>query len=274
MRRRGVPLRSLSARTATGCAPASCEGLGWRLHRIWGITWYRDRANESRKLRAAIEQAIAGHDDATAVVAPMSAPLEVEQVDLEAPPAWAIAYQPSRATARWTHYELGDVEARPALQDYLAKVLADEAPVHRDLVYKRVRDEFDVGRVGSKIRANIDFVIERLTVNDGHVSVDPQGFFRTGPLQRVRVPTDEDGIRTVAQTPPEEMDLAVVQLVRDAVSVEDDALVTAVRSLFGWRRAGADIQVGVMASIDRCLASGHLARSDHGTLRTVADEAR
>jgi very-short-patch-repair endonuclease len=35
------------------------QGLGWQLHRIWGTAWYRDRNGEERKLRAAIEQAIA-----------------------------------------------------------------------------------------------------------------------------------------------------------------------------------------------------------------------
>ena len=33
-------------------------GLGWRLHRIWGTAWYRDRSGEEHRLRTAIEQAI------------------------------------------------------------------------------------------------------------------------------------------------------------------------------------------------------------------------
>ena len=34
------------------------EGLGWRLHRIWGTSWYRDRRRQETVLRAAIEHAI------------------------------------------------------------------------------------------------------------------------------------------------------------------------------------------------------------------------
>ncbi|MGK5685494.1 DUF4011 domain-containing protein [Actinoplanes sp. URMC 104] len=33
-------------------------GLGWRLHRIWGVAWHRDRAAEEARLRHAIEQAV------------------------------------------------------------------------------------------------------------------------------------------------------------------------------------------------------------------------
>ncbi|MEU8243033.1 DUF4011 domain-containing protein [Actinoplanes missouriensis] len=32
-------------------------GLGWNLHRIWSIAWYRDRAGEEARLRAALEVA-------------------------------------------------------------------------------------------------------------------------------------------------------------------------------------------------------------------------
>ncbi|WP_433825525.1 DUF4011 domain-containing protein [Actinoplanes sp. CA-015351] len=35
------------------------QGLGWRLHRIWGTAWYLDREHEEQRLRIAIEQALA-----------------------------------------------------------------------------------------------------------------------------------------------------------------------------------------------------------------------
>jgi very-short-patch-repair endonuclease len=35
------------------------EGLGWKLHRIWGTAWYLDREHEEQRLRAAIDEALA-----------------------------------------------------------------------------------------------------------------------------------------------------------------------------------------------------------------------
>lgn len=242
------------------------QGLGWQIHRIWGISWYRDRRGEAAKLRAAIEAAVAGKVT-TPMVQHTDVVLEMEHIDLEAPPTWAVAYVPTSATARATYYQLSAVESRPALQEYLGKVLKSEAPVHRDLVYRRVRDAFDVGRVGSAIKENIDFVAARLAVDGTSVKVDHAGFFRAGRLERVRVPTDEEDIRTVGQTPPEEMDLAVTSLVADAVTIENDDLVQAVRQLFGWRRAGGDIQAGVLSAIDRCLKAGSVERTPRGALR-------
>lgn len=245
------------------------QGLGWRIYRIWGISWYRDRKGESAKLRAAIEAAIAGKVT-TPVVEQTDVVLEMEHIDLEAPPEWAVPYRSTAASARSIYYQLSAVESRPALQDYLGKVLKSEAPVHRDLVYRRVRDAFDVGRVGSAIKENIDFVASRLSIEGAAVDVDLAGFFRVGRLEQVRVPTDEEDIRTIGQTPPEEMDLAVTRLVADAVTIEDDDLVQAIRQLFGWRRAGGDIQAGVLAAIDRCLKAGAVERTPRGTIRIPA----
>ncbi|MFB7288112.1 DUF4011 domain-containing protein [Actinacidiphila glaucinigra] len=35
------------------------RGLGWELHRIWGTDWYRDRTGAERRLRDAVERAVA-----------------------------------------------------------------------------------------------------------------------------------------------------------------------------------------------------------------------
>ena len=56
------------------------RGLGWRLHRIWGTAWYRDRNGAEAALRAAIEQAAAVPVTGllpAATVAPVPAPTSI-----------------------------------------------------------------------------------------------------------------------------------------------------------------------------------------------------
>ena len=49
---RRLPLPLLPRSTRPRPAPRGVlRGLGWRLHRIWGTAWYRDRYGEERKLR-------------------------------------------------------------------------------------------------------------------------------------------------------------------------------------------------------------------------------
>src|SRR5690606_28855996 len=36
------------------------EGLGWRVHRVWAIEWWRDREREIARIEAAIDAALRG----------------------------------------------------------------------------------------------------------------------------------------------------------------------------------------------------------------------
>lgn len=258
-----------SARDRDRLRTGVLRGLGWELHRVWGIAWYRDRAQESARLRAAIERAIVGDSGPSALPAPTSVPLEVDEVDFDAPPSWAVPYRLLRHSPLHMPYALSAVEARPQLHDYVAKLVRTEGPVHQDVVFRRIRDAFGAGRIGANIKANIEFVATRVSIDGVPVMIDGSGFYRHSNAVAVRVPADENEIRTVAQTPPEELELAVYNVVVDAVVVNDEDLVLAVRNIFGWRRAGSDIQVGVLNAVDRCVRNGRLVRTDGGALRST-----
>ncbi|WP_431961919.1 DUF3320 domain-containing protein, partial [Actinacidiphila sp. bgisy160] len=50
---------SRAARDRDRLRESVLRGLGWRLHRIWGTDWYRNRAEAEARLRQGVEQAIA-----------------------------------------------------------------------------------------------------------------------------------------------------------------------------------------------------------------------
>jgi hypothetical protein len=248
------------------------EGLGWQLHRIWGLSWYRDRDGQMNRLRLAIEQAVAGVKPKEEAAHIAAVPVEMEEIDLDQAPDWAVTYDAYSEAAPYTAYELGSVEAREPLRTYLIGLLRHEAPVHRELVNKRIRAAFDVGRIGSAIRDNIDFVANRSHVDGNRIYVDAQGFYRLDQVAAtsVRVPGDEENIRAVQHVPADELDLAVIGTVIDAVSAGEAEVVTAVRRMFGWRRSGGDIVAAVQASIERCLSGSTVEHTASGSLRMVS----
>ena len=80
-------------------------GLGWRLHRIWGTAWYRDRTVEETRLRAAIEEAISAPlDNRTKKATVTERPtVETEQADIAATPTWTTEYRiaPAHPLPHW-----------------------------------------------------------------------------------------------------------------------------------------------------------------------------
>ncbi len=253
------------------------EGLGWRLHRIWGLSWVRDRKGQIERLRTAIDAAIRGE---AAPVRPVEKPapeVVVEDVDFESKPSWSVAY-PTRASygrladeTTWAAPTSAD--ARPAMRRYFERVLRAEVPVHHGRLMECFRNDWGIGRIGSLIQQNVDLVLSKVTV-DGRRLIQDGGFLSLSgaDVTTVRVPTDEDGVRKIGWIPPAELDLAVLSLVCDARMMDSADVSAAVSRLFGWRRQGPDIQAAVAAAVSRLVQGGFLVE-DSGDLRLGREAA-
>ncbi|MGY1748838.1 DUF4011 domain-containing protein [Modestobacter sp. SYSU DS0511] len=245
------------------------EGLGWRMHRIWGLSWARDRRGQIEQLQAAIEAAIRGESPAAPAADGQPAPAVVlEEIDFDAKPDWAVAYPTHSAYGRSpgerTWAAPSSADARPAMRAYFERVLRVEAPVHHGRLLEYFRNDWRVGRVGSAIQQNIDLVLSKVTVDGRKVIRDSADFLSLSGVEVavVRVPTDDEGIRKIGWVPPAELELAVLLLVRDARSMHATDLMTAMSRLFGWRRQGTDIQAALSAAVSRLEQAGSLI--NHG----------
>jgi very-short-patch-repair endonuclease len=243
------------------------EGLGWSVHRVWGISWVRDRVGQEKRLRTAIEDAAAGRSLAVPSRERHTSPVAIEEADFDAAPSWAHPYE--RALPGWHSYSSpGSIDALPVLRSYVERVVDAEGPVHIDLIMKNLREDSGVGRVGSVIRENLDRALGTARIASQPVVGDAAGFYRVQhrTLQAVRVPVDDDTIRKPLQMPPEELDLAVVGVVRDGASVDVEQVVVDVSRLFGWRRVGNDIRALVEDAISRCEQRRVLSRTSGNSL--------
>ena len=244
------------------------EGLGWRIHRIWGPSWYRDRRTQEERLRATIEQAI----DAGPRKAPRQQSAtdtgrrDSERIELSSQPEWTVPY----TSAGFTSYGVShpaDEDAQFELERALKAILEAEAPITEGYLARRVADTYDVSNT-KRLRRAID---RRMWVllRDGSWRKAGSTFeARDGDL-RVRVPVDGDAasLRKLDQIPPAEVELAVESLVRDATRASPDELMNHLRTLFGFRRTGAKIRAIFEDAIRSLVAAGRLERTEDGGLR-------
>jgi very-short-patch-repair endonuclease len=239
------------------------EGLGWRFHRIWGISWYRDRAGEEQRLRDAIDAAFISDDQPPATAsAPSTTPIEVatETVDFSAPPAWVSPYQAPKLPWANSCYDMHAPDARPRLRQLVRLAIEQEAPVHDERVLRAAREAWNVGRAGARIRDAFNSVIGEF-IRLELVTRDRAGFIRLtradgGP---VRVPTDDpDSVRPISQMPPEELEAAIIRITADAGSIGRDDLRVRVARLFGWGRVGGDIGDAIDSAIARTNRDGRM----------------
>ncbi|HKE51724.1 MAG TPA: AAA domain-containing protein, partial [Actinomycetes bacterium] len=119
------------------------RGLGWRLHRVWGTAWHRDRHAEEAHLRAAIEAAVRAPDPAPGVDGPPDSiqrpAVSIEPVTLERFGHWAVPYRVAEVDPLPAWVDVSDVGAHHEMRSGIRTIVSVESPLHVTVLRQRLR---------------------------------------------------------------------------------------------------------------------------------------
>jgi hypothetical protein len=243
---------SRSARDRDRLRQEILEGLGWRIHRIWGPAWYQNRSGEETALRRALEAALEEAAPAKTTTRPVQVSVPIVTIAsavLDELPQWTEAYavaKPRPATGR----SFIDPKTRPEIWSVIVQIVEIERPIHIEVLRKRVINAFDISRSGSNVAAAYDEAFSEAI--ERNLVFCPSTEFVTTAAGRtaVRVPTaDPDTNRRVDHVAPAERQRALWLAVLDAHRISKKDLIANVARLFGWKRVGSDIQAGLAADL-------------------------
>ncbi|MEZ5966577.1 MAG: DUF3320 domain-containing protein [Planctomycetota bacterium] len=263
------------------------ERLGWNLVRVWSSDWRRSRERELTRIEQRLAEAL---DDAS-VGAPTAAPqADSSATDTEAPhPIEAAAETPlPRGTPTSTP---GDPTPLPAgaerytpavlangrgpfeaatpqeILEVAVQVLRAEAPVHGELLVRRVASCFDLPRLTAKTRTRVLELVRALP--EAQRPVERDEFLWPADLDPAtwttfRLPTSDGGRseREVEHIPPEEIANAAVHVVRTQVGIGRSDLLRQTASMFGFSRTGARVRAAMSAGIEAALQRGSVQERD------------
>lgn len=240
------------------------EGLGWSLHHIWGTAWYRNRAHEEDRLKTLLEklarETVTGRivKKHTTNVQP-TLELATESHEIDEIPGWVVSYKEASPSAIPSWLDLGDRLSRNHIKTLIREVVASEAPLHIDLLALRLRDASSIGRLGARIQVNFETAIR-----DSGVVFDGTFVRKEKPRAlQVRSPSLLTE-RSVEQIPPEEMEKAFVEVVRDALGISPEQAAAQVAAIFGWRRRGTKISKHLNQKVDDLCKAGTLELTSAG----------
>lgn len=250
------------------------ENLGWKIHRIWSPEWVGKRQTEIDRLKKALETARNGINASNISIRSvdvnnqLTIPIHNEDdllepehtvvreqreiVNLDKPPEASI-YHPCYITygEEGVDSEFYRPETLSQRIYLLEKILRAESPVHIELATKRlvrawcmeraaqrimgiVRDTIRIGERNDRWSLRGDFLWLRESIEQAkNLSNFP-----------VRVPNDYDSDtkRDVKFIASEEIQAAMLLILKHALSIEIDALMSETRRLFGFNRSGDNIR--------------------------------
>jgi very-short-patch-repair endonuclease len=243
------------------------EKLGWKIHRIWSPDWVTRRDTEVSRLKASIEMAqravreqssLAGAKDSSEPIAtepPVVIAKEIPNVDERLViPIWVATYEVCRPQPPQTRgLQFHDRDSLPLLKRMLAQVVDGEGPVHRDLAASRLARAWGLDRVGERMMNAVRSAWRSL---GREKALRIQGEFLWPSMESFELvvrqpsPTDDRSWRSIHEIPPEEIALALTNLVRDSLSIDRDKLLSYVARIFGFERAGNHIQKALEDACD------------------------
>ena len=187
---------------------------------------------------------------------------------------WTIPYKVADFTIQTRGHEITAPGVRNLLSMAVERVVSNEGPVHEDILIRRVREAWGVGRAGNRIRTTFQEVFSELAARgvlirdrDGFLSLKGQ---EVGPV-RVPVEGQPETARAIEHVALSEIAQAVLYVVREAKAVEQEELVRHIARIFGWRRTGDGIVARIGDAISRVIQSGTIER-DGGRVRWMANE--
>ncbi len=254
------------------------QRLGWRIHRVWSPDWVGRRDTETRRLRAAIEDArkVVGaapdtgnnpgnpHSQTNSTPPPTTRTITItDDDDHPSGLSWTTPYRVDLlyVTGKPQGSDFHLPERRPEQVRLVEKVVTAEGPIHVDLVARRLAQAWGLQRVGSRVDAAATEAIRRAS-RGGKVKQNGHFLWPADPQFRLRVrvpsPGDPETQRKVEHIAPEEIGLAMRHIVKAGIGISRDALVIETARVFGFERTGYQIRDQLEGVVQKLVTRGEI----------------
>lgn len=257
---------SRSARDRDRLRQGVLESLGWRFHRIWSTDWFRDAGREIERTIGAIEAArtaVQANQPPAESIKRVSAP-KISRASTDEDSAFAAMHYKKARLAPWKYSDALHEAPLEYLVDMIAEVAKVEAPVHEADVTRRLMESFGVTRAGSRIADTVSRALKDGSQNgryhyaDGFVYADKS---RTAAVRnRSELTPAEKKIEFIS---PEEIDVALADVIRNGFSIDQDAAISGALDLLGFGRATTNIATSMRSRIAVLLRKGVIRREEN-----------
>jgi very-short-patch-repair endonuclease len=262
-----------SARDRDRLRQAVLEGLGWNIHRIWSIDWFRHPERELKRTIEVIEKAkLQARRDVTLNLEKKAwhNTKNVTQDEIkrgisesvQLPQESGISkYECAQLTIEWDGQEFHTLPVSQ-VAGWVQEVVEIESPVHKSEVMKRIGDAAGIKRMGTRIQLALDEAIDHLVLS-GALSFKDEFIWIHGmetPVIRDRRELPNKKIELVS---PQEIALAIMKVTVDSYGIERPLIAAAAVHMLGFVRLTDDLKESIEQVLEGLLARKLLVDRDN-----------
>ena len=243
------------------------EALGWRLHRVWSVEWFRHPTQELERMLAAISEARNAPKDAA------SNAMDGENIGSETIiHTNYVEHVDTELENKIEPYVMAKVEELGTNEDFYRErvdrisrtfhdVVRVEGPIHRDEAARRVVANWNITRIGKKIQDVLDSAIARCVRRDEIVEHDCF-FWPTSMTEAPIRRRGPDAPRASELIAPQEIEQAVILVLHKEYRIRGDGLVEKVSRVLGFSRTGSRLRTAVGGALESLRKNGRVLETN------------
>lgn len=245
--------------------PSVLQGLGWNIYRVWTLDWMRNRdkiIQEILDLTAKIknEEPIISEPPIAIEI-----PELVEYIPEEKPSTTAqrdyvatnLNTVPNASSD--TIYEL---HHRYTIKNQIKEIVETEAPISKNYLFRKVLQQWQISRIGSRLDRLLTDIMGEMEIHSTQYKqpfywqdknqVQILNYYRSNDIEK----------RAMEDVAPEEIWIAIREVLEHNISSDEDELVRYLARLYGFAKTGRQIDSHLRLVIDAGIKEGFLAREN------------
>lgn len=259
------------------------KSLGWNTHRVWCLDWWENPEKEIDRIKAAIDAAVRKYREAKeaenaemqlveeAIAQEQPDIVEIESLErisseecAESLPVYEVCSLTPETEFRGNSEKFANPVMTGHIRKQLVQILQTEAPISRNLLFKRVLEAWGISRMGARIERTLNGILESMDVS---VTEEESRRFYWNYAQNFedynefRIPA-ENARRNIEDIAPQEIAAAAEYVLRTQFGMTMDALIREVALLFGFARCTAPMQQLIRKSIQLAVERGTIAQDE------------
>ncbi|MFA5044972.1 MAG: DUF3320 domain-containing protein [Paludibacter sp.] len=253
--------------------------LGWNIYRIWTMDWWENPKviiEEIQQIIKKIKQdgfititETATHEDKKIFQNVLLSNLEQTAnltVDEEQPEETVlhnngISYQSATLPFSGIHSDyFMFTEYKHKIISQIEQIMEIEAPISRTLLCKKVLNSWGISRLGQRLDGYLEMILMELPYYRTHQnSVIWLSKEQCDNFEVFRLNSNRDAV----DIPPEEVAIAMKQIVQDQISLPTNDLARLAAQLFGFSRFGTNVEASMYKGIQEAVKRNYL-KIDNG----------
>lgn len=243
-------------------APSVLKGLGWNVFRIWTLDWIKNKDKIVAEIKTLLEQIknnvkIQEEEIAEVEITVKNSLSEIEDEEIiSSGQPYISAEFPSNpgANSESVYYS----ENKDLLRSQIIKIIDTEAPISQNVLFRKILKLWN-SRAGAKLTGYLDEILNSIP-NITSTEKD-QKFYWSENTKPENISVYRDNSiekRAVEDIAPDEISVAIMEIMQSNLSVEKDELIRITARLFGFLKMNVQIETVINSCFQELISKGLL----------------